>query len=99
DFVTANGTPFTDEFGGMGPIILPIMFAGVGIIASIIGTFLVKVNSNDAKESKVQAALNLGNWSSIIITAIAGFFLINWMLPETLYMDFFGEGIKEISRM
>lgn len=99
DFVTANGTSFTDEFGGMGPIILPIMFAGVGIIASIIGTFLVKVNSNDAKESNVQAALNLGNWSSIIITAIAGFFLINWMLPETLYMDFFGEGIREVSRM
>lgn len=99
DYVTANGTAFADDFGGMGPIILPIMFAGVGIIASIIGTFLVKVNSNDAKEAKVQAALNLGNWSSIILTAIAGFFLIQWMLPETLYMDFFGEGIKEISRM
>ena len=99
DYVTANGTAFADDFGGMGPIILPIMFAGIGIIASIIGTFLVRINSNDAKEAKVQAALNLGNWSSIIITAIAGFFLINWMLPETLYMDFFGEGIKEISRM
>ena len=99
DYVTANGTPFADEFGGMGPIILPIMFAGIGIVASIIGTFFVKISSNDAKEAKVQAALNLGNWSSIILTAIAGFFLINWMLPETLYMDFFGEGIKEISRM
>lgn len=99
DYVTANGTAFADDFGGMGPIILPIMFAGIGIIASIIGTFLVKIKSDDAKEAKVQAALNLGNWSSIIITAIAGFFLINWMLPETLYMDFFGEGIKEISRM
>lgn len=99
DYVTANGTAFTDEFGGMGPIILPIMFAGVGIIASIMGTFLVKVNSNDASESKVQTALNIGNWTSIVIIAIAGFFLINWMLPETLYMDFFGEGIKEISRI
>lgn len=99
DYVTANGIAFEDQFGGMGPIMLPIMFAGIGIIASIIGTFLVRINSNDAKEAKVQAALNLGNWTSIIITAIAGFFLINWMLPETLYMDFFGEGIKEISRM
>ena len=99
DYVTANGTAFTDDFGGMGPIILPIMFAGIGIIASIIGTFLVRISSNDAKEAKVQAALNLGNWSAIIITAIAGFFLINWMLPETLYMDFFGEGIQKISRM
>lgn len=99
DYVTANGTDFSDNFFGMGPIILPIMIAGVGIIASIIGTFFVKINSNDAKEAKVQAALNLGNWSAIILTAIAGFFLIKWMLPETLYMDFFGEGIKEISRM
>lgn len=99
DYVTANGTAFTDEFGGMGPIVLPVMIAGVGIIASIIGTFLVKVKSEDAKENKVQAALNLGNWSAIILTAIAGFFLINWMLPETLYMDFFGEGIREVSRM
>lgn len=99
DYVTANNTTFQDEFGGMGPIVLPIMFAGVGIIASIIGTFLVKVNSDTAKESKVQAALNLGNWTSIIITAIAGFFLINWMLPETLYMEFFGEGIREIGRI
>jgi len=99
DYVTANGTAFTDEFGGMGPIVLPVMIAGVGIIASIIGTFLVKVKSEDAKENKVQAALNLGNWSAISLTAIAGFFLINWMLPETLYMDFFGEGIREVSRM
>jgi K(+)-stimulated pyrophosphate-energized sodium pump len=99
DYVTANGSAFEDQFGGMGPIILPIMFAGVGIIASIIGTFFVRITSNDAKEAKVQAALNFGNWSSILITAIAGFFLISWMLPETLYMDFFGEGIKEISRM
>src|SRR5690606_9109598 len=92
DYVLANGTDFTDDFNGMGPILLPIMFAGIGIIASIIGTFLVRINSNDAKESKVQSALNLGNWASIILTAVAGFFLISWMLPETLYMDFFGEG-------
>jgi len=98
DIVIKNGS-FSDDFNGMGPIILPIMIAGVGIIASIIGTFFVKINSNDAREAKVQSALNLGNWSAIILTAIAGFFLISWMLPETLYMDFFGEGIKEVSRI
>ena len=32
----------------------------------------------------VQQALNLGNWSSVILTAIASFFLINWMLPDVL---------------
>lgn len=98
DFVTQNGVPFTDDFGGKGPIILPIMIAGVGIIASIIGTFLVKIKDNNAREAKVQAALNLGNWTAIGITAISVYFLINWMLPEELYMDFFGEGIFVIGR-
>ena len=39
--------------------------AGVGIIISIIGTLLVKISSNDAKEARVQKALNIGNWASI----------------------------------
>lgn len=99
DYVTQSGMPFVDDFGGMGPIVLPIMIAGVGIIASIIGTFLVRVGDNDVRESQVQKALNLGNWTSILLIAVSGYFLINWMLPEKVYMDFFGEGIKEVSRV
>ena len=90
-----NGQALTG-FQGMGPILLPIMIAGVGIIASIIGTFLVRISSNDAKEAEVQKALNIGNISSIVISAIAGWFLVKWMLPETIQMNFFGEGIMEI---
>src|SRR5690606_26105123 len=52
DMSEAAGTPYTDAFNGMGPILLPIVIAGVGILASIIGTFLVKVSSNDAKEAE-----------------------------------------------
>ena len=98
DMAEVSGTAYADAFGGYGPILLPLVIAGIGIIASIIGTFFVKVTSNDAKESKVQAALNLGNWVSIILTVIACFFLIGFMLPETINMKFFGEGIKEIPR-
>ena len=89
-------TQFTDAFNNMGPILLPIVIAGVGILASIIGTFLVGIKNNDAKEADVQKALDLGNWVSIIITAVAGWFLIDWMLPETMQMTFFGEGVKSI---
>ncbi|WP_442267476.1 sodium-translocating pyrophosphatase [Tenacibaculum sp. ZS6-P6] len=89
-------TQFTDDFNGMGPILLPLVIAGVGIIASIIGTFLVKIKDNSAKEAEVQKALDLGNWASIFITLVASWFLIKWMLPETLKMSFFGEGIQEI---
>ena len=89
----------TDDFNNMGPILLPIVIAGVGILASIIGTFFVKISSNDAKESKVQSALDLGNWAAIAITLVASYFLIHWMLPETMNMKFFEEGYKLISPM
>ena len=87
---------YTDAFNNMGPILLPVVIAGVGILASIIGTFFVSIKNNDAKEAKVQAALDLGNWASIVITLIASYFLIDWMLPSTMTMNFFGEGTKEI---
>jgi len=93
--MSANGQ-YTDAFNNMGPILLPVVTAGVGILASIIGTLFVKISDNNAKEAKVQAALDLGNWASIIITLIASYFLIDWMLPETLTMNFFGEGNKAI---
>lgn len=90
---------FTDNFNGMGPILLPLVIAGVGILASIIGTFFVKISSNEAKEAQVQKALDLGNWTAIILTLVASFFLIKWMLPETMHMTFFGEGMKYIPAM
>lgn len=86
-----------DTFGGIGPILLPIVIAGVGIISSIIGTFFINVKNENAKENEVQKALNTGNITSILITAVAGWFLIDWMLPETIVgMKFFGEGVKNI---
>ena len=98
DMSDANGTQFSDAFNGMGPILLPIVIAGVGIISSIIGTFLIRIKSNDAKEKEVQRALNTGNIVSILITGIVGWFLIDWMLPETIFgMRFFGEGNRDIS--
>ncbi|MDB9857988.1 sodium-translocating pyrophosphatase [Flavobacteriaceae bacterium] len=88
-----------DAFGGIGPILLPMAIAGVGIIISLIGTMLVKITSNDAKEADVQKALNIGNWASIIMVAVACYGLVTWMLPATMQMDFFGEGLQDISSM
>jgi K(+)-stimulated pyrophosphate-energized sodium pump len=93
------GGNISDAFGGIGPILLPMSIAGVGIIISIIGTLFVKIKSNDAKEAQVMGALNIGNWTSIILVAIACFGLVTWMLPETMQMNFFGEGLQEISSM
>jgi K(+)-stimulated pyrophosphate-energized sodium pump len=99
DLSNAAGEQFADAFNGMGPILLPILIAGLGILFSIIGTFFVKISGSNPNENDVQSALNKGNWVSIALTAIASFFIIKWMLPETLNMVFFGEGVKEISAL
>ena len=70
-----------DKFNGMSPILLPMVICGLGIIFSIIGTWFVTIKD---EKSNVQNALNLGNWSSIVITGISSFFIVKWMLPETL---------------
>ncbi|WP_091905008.1 sodium-translocating pyrophosphatase [Maribacter stanieri] len=93
------GGSISDAFGGIGPILLPMAIAGVGIIISIIGTMLVKIKDNDAKEAQVMGALNIGNWTSIVLVAISCYGLVTWMLPETMKMEFFGEGVLEISSM
>jgi len=91
------GGSIQDAFGGIGPILLPMAIAGAGIIISIIGTFLVRISSNDAKEAEVQTALNKGNWTAIALVALACYGLVTWMLPESMEMEFFGEGSQTIS--
>ena len=93
------GGSINDSFGGIGPILLPMAIAGLGIIISLIGTLFVKIKSNKAKEAEVMGALNKGNGISIFLVAISSYFLIDYMLPETLQMEFFGEGIKDISSL
>ena len=83
-------------FSGMGPILLPLVIAGVGVLASIIGTFFVRIKSNDSKEPQVQKALDTGNWAAILLTLLASWFLIDWMLEDTINMTFFGEGVESV---
>ncbi|MGB3779566.1 MAG: sodium-translocating pyrophosphatase [Tunicatimonas sp.] len=70
-----------DNFGGIAPVLLPMLIAGLGLIFSIIGTFFVRISK---ETDSVQNALNLGNWSSIILTVVASYFLVTYMLPDTL---------------
>ncbi len=93
------GGSINDAFNGIGPILLPLIIAGVGIVFSILGTMFIKISSNEAKESQVQAALNKGNWGSIILTAIACYFIIDLLLPASMSMNLFGEGLQTITSM
>lgn len=85
--VLGRETISDDAFGGFAPILLPMLIAGTGILFSIAGTFFVRINDHeDSSTSSVQNALNLGNWGSIIITAIASYFLVTYLLPETMVL-------------
>jgi K(+)-stimulated pyrophosphate-energized sodium pump len=78
----SNGVSI-DGLNGFSPILLPMVIAGLGIIFSIVGTWFVRISG---EKSNVQNALNLGNWSSIVLTAIVSFFLVNYMLPENMVL-------------
>src|SRR5690349_12508392 len=70
--VLGQETKSADQFGGIAPILLPMMIAGVGILFSIVGTLFVKVSdAAGINTSNVQKALNMGNWGSIVLTAVA----------------------------
>ncbi|MVN23394.1 sodium-translocating pyrophosphatase [Mucilaginibacter arboris] len=70
-----------DQFGGIAPILLPMLIAGLGLIFSIVGASFVGIKKDT---DSVQNALNLGNWMSIVLTAIATFFAVKWLLPATM---------------
>lgn len=74
-----------DGLGGMSPILLPMLIAGVGILFSIAGTWFVRVSdAAGINTDNVQKALNMGNWGSIVLTAFAAAGLVAWLLPETM---------------
>ena len=83
----AMGTVLADGYGGLSPVLLPMLIAAMGILFSIIGTFFVKISdSAGLSTQKVQNALNMGNWGSIVLTAVASYFLVNWLLPEHMLL-------------
>ena len=100
--IAVNDIDIFKDFGSIGPILLPMAIAGAGIIISMLGTMLVGIKSNDAKETQVMGALNKGNWFSIALVAISCYVLVNYMLPETMKMNFFETGgnvLKDITAM
>ena len=82
--MVAGASNFTDFLGGLSPVVLPLILGAVGIITSILGTFLVKVKDGDDP----QKALNTGEFASSAIMVAASYFIINKFLPETwVYKD------------
>jgi len=85
--VLGRETHSDDAFGGMAPILLPMFIAGVGILFSIVGTLFVRISDTAKLDTAVvQRALNMGNWGSIILTAIACVGLVYFILPDTMVL-------------
>jgi K(+)-stimulated pyrophosphate-energized sodium pump len=66
---------------GVNPaVILPLFIAAIGLIFSIAGSFFVSVKEG----GDPQKALNIGNFSAVIMTAIASYFLVNKFLDPVI---------------
>jgi len=71
-------------------ILLPLVIAGAGLLASIIGTLFVKAS----KGARLHTALNRGTYISTVLTILAMFVAVGWFLPGegeswTTYLGFF----------
>ncbi len=82
-----------DDVGGLAPILLPLLIAGLGLLFSIVGTLFVRIKNED---DDVQKALNLGNWSSIILTVIASYFVVNWLMADEMELRGFTFGKLDV---
>ena len=72
---------------GIKGVILPLLIAVIGIIASIIGTFFVKAGE-EAEQKVLLRALHRGIWGASILTFIGSYFAVRYLLPE--HMGVFG---------
>ena len=66
-----------NRFDGMNAIILPLVLAGIGIVASIVGTFFVRVREG----GNPQTALNFGGIVAAVIMLVGAYFAITNLLP------------------
>ncbi len=63
---------------GLSAVVLPVVLAGVGIVASIIGTFFVRTREG----GNPQNALNLGTMLAAVIFVVVSYILINIVAPN-----------------
>ena len=74
---------WSDGYGGMSAILLPLVLACIGIVTSIIGTFFVKVkDGGDPKK-----ALNKGEYIAFALMLVVTWFVVQQMLPGSWTVD------------
>lgn len=66
-------------FGDLSAVLLPLFLASGGIVASIIGTFFVRVKEG----GNPQKALNTGTFIASSLMLVFSYFIISWILPNS----------------
>lgn len=74
---------FADRLGGLAPVLLPLLLAAAGVLASVIGTFFV----NGDEKSSPQKALNRGELVAAGIMIAASLGIILTVLPPAWTFD------------
>jgi K(+)-stimulated pyrophosphate-energized sodium pump len=94
DFMAANGGSFVGiPFNGLGPILLPLLIAAAGLLASILASYAVRISDSAKQDTNtVQRALNMGNWISILLSVVASYFFIQMCLPASMSISVFNDG-------
>ena len=65
--------------GNIAWIILPMVIAAAGIVASIIGTFFVKTGDDQADQGSLLKALRTGVYTSSVLVAIMAYIVVSYM--------------------
>lgn len=66
---------------GLKGVAVPMVIAALGVLCSIIGTFLIKTKEG-ASQKNLLKALRTGTYTSSILIIIASFFAIKFLLPD-----------------
>ncbi|MDC0157594.1 sodium-translocating pyrophosphatase [Verrucomicrobia bacterium] len=95
--VAAEGSTFLAAetgaiLGGLAPVLLPLVLCAVGIVTSILGTFLVRVKDGGDPHK----ALNAGEFASSGVMIVAAYLVIGKLLPES-WATGAGETLKNYS--
>ncbi len=82
------------QFGGVGMInlvILPILIAAFGIVASIVGSLFVRTQKNES--SAIHRAFNVGTFAALVLTVAAAY----WLVTNLLGPQFIGVFVAAIA--
>jgi len=79
----------------LAPVLIPLVLAGLGILCSILGTFLVRTREG----GNPQNALNIGTFSAAAMMIVASYFVIHLFFPEPVAVTRGSLGAATISAL